>query len=209
MAVRGSTADAEHRRAAVDETIATFGSLDVLVNNAATNKQFGPLVDGDLDAVRGTIDANTMAPLGWVQEAWRAWMQDHGGSILNISSVGAFRVGGFVGAYNISKAGLEHLTRQLALELAPTVRVNGLSLGLVRTHFSRALLENGEDAIIAAHPMKRLGLPEDIAAAAMFLLSDEASWVTGQVLVVDGGGTSLGSVGDVVTTHLPFAAGRT
>lgn len=205
IAVRGSTDDAHHRQLAVARTVREFGRLDVVVNNAATNAQFGPLIEADLDAVRKTIEANTIAPLGWIQEAYAAWMKNHGGSVLNISSVGAFRVGGYAGAYNISKVGVQHLTKQLALELGPRIRVNCLAVGLVRTHFSRALLERGENIIIGKHPMKRLGLPEDIAAAAVFLLSDAASWITGQVLTIDGGGTSLSGVGDTVTELLSFS----
>ena len=115
-------------------------------------------------------------------------MKDRGGSVINISSVGGLRAdAGAIGYYNATKAAVLHLTRQLANELAPKVRVNGIAPGLVKTDFARALWEPNEGATAAMLPMKRLGTPEDIASSAVFLASDAASWITGQTLVVDGG----------------------
>ncbi|MBO0730522.1 MAG: SDR family oxidoreductase, partial [Acidimicrobiaceae bacterium] len=102
-------------------------------------------------------------------------------------SVGGLKHDGAIGAYNISKAGLLHLTRVLALELAPTVRVNAIAPGLIKTDFARALWEPAEEQVAAHTPMRRLGLPEDIAGAALFLASDLSAWMTGQMVVVDGG----------------------
>jgi NAD(P)-dependent dehydrogenase (short-subunit alcohol dehydrogenase family) len=93
-----------------------------------------------------------------------------------------------IGVYNISKAALIHMTRQLAIELAPAVRVNALAPGIIKTSFSRALYENNEESTAARQPMGRLGTPDDVAAAALFLLSDASSWMTGEVVVIDGGG---------------------
>jgi 3-oxoacyl-[acyl-carrier protein] reductase len=188
-AARGSADDETHQAAAVALAIERFGRLDHLVNNAAVNPQYGPLVDAELSAVRKVFEVNVTATLAWVQQAWRAWLRDNGGSILNVASVGGIRAGAPIGAYNASKAALIHLTRQLGVELGPTVRVNAIAPAVVKTTFAKALYEGREDDVAQAYPLKRLGVPEDTAKAAAFLLSDDASWITGETLVVDGGVT--------------------
>jgi 3-oxoacyl-[acyl-carrier protein] reductase len=188
-AARGSADDEAHQAAAVALAIERFGRLDHLVNNAAVNPQYGPLVDAELSAVRKVFEVNVTATLAWVQQAWRAWLKDNGGSILNVASVGGIRAGAPIGAYNASKAALIHLTRQLGVELGPTVRVNAIAPAVVKTTFAKALYEGREDDVAQAYPLKRLGVPEDTAKAAAFLLSDDASWITGETLVVDGGVT--------------------
>jgi 3-oxoacyl-[acyl-carrier protein] reductase len=194
IAARGSADDAEHQAAAVAATIAAFGRLDYVVNNAAVNPHFGPLVDADLSAVRKIFDVNVIAALAWTQLAWRAWQRDHGGAILNVASVGGVVPGPMIGAYNASKAALIHLTRQLAQELAPAVRVNGIAPAVVKTDFAKALYENDEEGVANRYPMKRLGVPNDTSKLAAFLLSDDASWITGQTVVIDGGITARGGV---------------
>ena len=186
---RGSADDEAHQTAAVALAIERFGRLDHLVNNAAVNPQYGPLVDAELSAVRKVFEVNVTATLSWVQQAWRAWLKDNGGSILNVASVGGIRAGAPIGAYNASKAALIHLTRQLGVELGPNVRVNAIAPAVVKTTFAKALYEGREDDVAQAYPLKRLGVPEDTAKAAAFLLSDDASWITGETLVVDGGVT--------------------
>ncbi|MGH9058119.1 MAG: SDR family oxidoreductase, partial [Acidimicrobiales bacterium] len=119
--------------------------------------------------------------------AWRAGMSERGGSVINVASIGGIRHGGGIGIYDVSKAGLLHLTRVLAAELAPKVRVNALAPGLVKTDFARALWEPDEARTAASMPLGRIGVPSDIADAAVFLASDLASWITGQTFVVDGG----------------------
>ena len=188
-AARGSADDETHQAAAVALAIERFGRLDHLVNNAAVNPQYGPLVDAELSAVRKVFEVNVTATLAWVQQAWRAWLKDNGGSILNVASVGGIRAGAPIGAYNASKAALIHLTRQLGVELGPKVRVNAIAPAVVKTTFAKALYEGREDDVAQAYPLKRLGVPEDTAKAAAFLLSDDASWITGETLVVDGGVT--------------------
>jgi NAD(P)-dependent dehydrogenase (short-subunit alcohol dehydrogenase family) len=188
-AARGSADDEAHQAAAVALAIERFGRLDHLVNNAAVNPQYGPLVDAELSAVRKVFEVNVTATLAWTQQAWRAWLKDNGGSILNVASVGGIRAGAPIGAYNASKAALIHLTRQLGVELGPNVRVNAIAPAVVKTTFAKALYEGREDDVAQAYPLKRLGVPEDTAKAAAFLLSDDASWITGETLVVDGGVT--------------------
>ncbi|HEU5033335.1 MAG TPA: SDR family oxidoreductase [Mycobacteriales bacterium] len=194
ITARGSADDAEHQESAVAQVIEHFGRLDFLVNNAAVNPQYGPLMDADLGAVRKVFEVNLVAVLAWTQQAWRAWLRDHGGVVLNVASVGGLRAGSPIGAYNASKAALIHLTRQLAVELGPTVRVNGIAPAVVKTKFARALYEGREDEVAAHYPLKRLGTPEDTAKLAAFLLSDDAGWITGETVTIDGGITVGGGV---------------
>jgi len=128
------------------------------------------------------------------QRAWTAWMRDNGGAVLNIASTGGLQTGAEIGAYNVSKAALVHLTSQLALELGPTVRVNALAPGLVKTRFAQPLYENNEEELSKLFPLRRLGVPEDISSAAVFLLSPRASWITGSTLVVDGGEMTVSAI---------------
>ena len=179
----------------VAATVERFGSVDILVNNAATNPYYGPLIDIDLSAAEKTVRVNQQAVLTWTQCAWRASMAAGGGNVINVSSVGALSVEPGIGWYNVTKAAVAHLTRQLAGELGPGVRVNALAPGLVKTDFARALWERGEERVAARLPLRRLGLPDDVATAALFLASEAASWLTGHVLVVDGGALCTASGG--------------
>jgi NAD(P)-dependent dehydrogenase (short-subunit alcohol dehydrogenase family) len=179
--------DPDQAAAAVARCVERFGSVDILVNNAATNPYFGPAMDIDLSRYDKTWEVNLRGVLVWTQEAWRRSMRDRGGSVINIASVGGLSIEPGIGIYNTSKAALIHLTKTLAAELAPPVRVNAIAPGLVKTDMARALWEPGEERIAASMPLARLGEPVDIANAALYLASDLASWVTGHTLVVDGG----------------------
>jgi NAD(P)-dependent dehydrogenase (short-subunit alcohol dehydrogenase family) len=187
--------DPEAAQACVAATVERFGSVDVLVNNAATNPYYGAVIDIDLARADKTVQVNQLAPLVWSQCAWRASMQARGGAIINVASIGGFSVEPGIGWYNVTKAALAHLTRQLAYELGPGVRVNALAPGLVKTDFARALWERAGDAVARRLPLKRLGEPDDVATAALFLASDAAAWMTGHVLVVDGGAMAMPSGG--------------
>lgn len=171
----------------VDATVAEHGRVDVLVNNAATNPYLGPMIDIDLPRLDKTYDVNLRGAFVWTQEAWRRSMQEHGGVVVNISSIGGMSVETSIGHYNVTKAALIHLTRSLAADLAPGVRVVAICPGLVKTDMARALWEPNEEGVARIVPLQRLGEPEDIANAAVFLASDAASWITGTTLVVDGG----------------------
>lgn len=185
VAARSDSPDDAAR--AVSAAIDRFGGCDVLVNNAGTNTAPGPLVDVDMDAVDKTWKVNQRGPLVYTQAAWHGWMKDHGGVICNMASVGGSVPGPMLGAYNISKAALIHMTRQLAFELAPSVRVNAIAPAIVKTRLSEMLWRDDEAAAVAMHPLGRLGVPEDIGAAATFLCSHQAGWITGVTLDVDGG----------------------
>lgn len=187
VGLAGSVMDAGHPEALTALCLRAFGRLDVLVNNAATNRPLGPLMDADPNLWREAFAVNVEAPLRLVQCAWRGWMREHGGSVVNICTEGAEHVGAGVGAYGTSKAALLHLTRQLAGEMGPRVRVNSVSPGLVRTEMARFVWEPGEERTAAALPLARIGEPQDVARAVLWLTSDEAEWITGADLLVDGG----------------------
>jgi NAD(P)-dependent dehydrogenase (short-subunit alcohol dehydrogenase family) len=192
VAVAGNAGDAGHRAEAVRTAVDTFGSLDVLVGNVGINPVYGSLVDLDLDAFRKILDTNVVGVLGLVQEAWRAWMGEHGGSVLFVASVAGLKASPNIAAYGVSKAALINLTTQLAVELGPTVRVNAVAPAVVKTRFAEALFTGREDEVAAGYPAGRLGVPEDVGEAAAYLLGGGAGWVTGQTLVLDGGALSRG-----------------
>ena len=160
-----------------------FGSLDILINNAGTNPAGGALMDVDIGAVQKTWDVNLMGPLLWSRAAYKNELST---AIMNICSVGGIAPSQLMGAYNVSKAALIYLTKQLAYELAPDIRVNGVAPAIVKTKLSQLLWEN-EDFAKNLHLLKKLGEPEDLANAVYYMCSDDAGWVTGEVLTIDGG----------------------
>jgi NAD(P)-dependent dehydrogenase (short-subunit alcohol dehydrogenase family) len=174
--------------AVVGATMERFGSVDILVNNAAANPYMGPTLGISPSQMDKTHQVNQRAIVLWTAAAWKASLQERGGSVINMASVGGMHVDlGAIGYYNATKAAVMHLTRQLANELAPKVRVNAIAPGLVKTDFARALWEPAGAEADRPWPLRRIGRPEDIADAALYLCSDLAAWVTGEVLVVDGG----------------------
>jgi len=177
----------EQARACVEAAVDTFGGLDVLVNNAGTNPYFGPMVDLDVPRAEKTVQVNQLSVVLWTQLAWKAALAERGGAIVNMASIGGLGTEPGIGYYNATKAAVIHLTRQFAAELAPKVRVNAIAPGIVRTNLARALWENYEEELRKMLPLGRIGEPEDIAKAAVFLAGDQSSWITGQTLVVDGG----------------------
>ena len=194
IAVPGKCDDAEHQAETVAKTMEAFGSLDMLVNNTGINPVYGPIADVDPVAAAKILAVNVLAPLAWTRQARDAWMGEHGGSVVNVSSVAGLRPSPGIGMYGVSKAALIRLTTELAVELGPRIRVNAVAPAIVKTQFATVLYEGREEQVAAAYPLKRLGVPEDIAGAVAFLLSDQASWITGQTLVLDGGVTLTGGV---------------
>ena len=164
--------------------------IDILVNNAANNPYFGPLMDAEMPAWDKTFEVNLRGLFYLTKLVYHASMEKNGGAIVNISSVGGLRPGFGLGVYNITKAGVIMLTRQLAKEIGGKVRVNAIAPGLIKTRFAEALWGNEEilKRVVESNPMGRIGSPEEIAGAVVFLVSDAAGYVNGEVIVIDGGG---------------------
>jgi NAD(P)-dependent dehydrogenase (short-subunit alcohol dehydrogenase family) len=179
--------------ACVAATVERFGGLDILVNNAATNPHYGATLEIDPPRFDKTFEVNVRGPLYWCRAAWEAAMRERPGVIVNIASVGGLRAEYGLGVYNLTKAALIHLTRQLANELGPT-RVVGVAPGLVQTDFASVLVENFGESLAKQLPTRRLGEPADIANLVTFLASDAASWITGETYVIDGGAGVRGGV---------------
>ena len=186
--------DPEAAAACVAATIERLGGLDILVNNAATNPYMGPGIGIDLAQWDKTFQVNVRGLHVWTQAAWNAAMEEHGGVVINIASIGGLSTEPGLAIYNTTKAAVIHLTKATASELGPNVRVNAIAPGLVKTDMARALWEAHGDAIGGRLPLGRLGEPEDIANGALFLASDLSAWMTGHTLVIDGGALVRGSV---------------
>ena len=187
IGVAAHAVDEDAAKRCVDLTLDRFGSVDILVNNAGTNPAFGPLIDQDHARFAKIFDVNLWAPLLWTSLVVKSWMGEHGGAVLNTASIGGMHQSPAMGLYNATKAALIHVTKQLALELSPRVRVNAICPGVVRTKLAEALWKDHEDPLASSTALGRIGEPADVAAAVAFLVSDEASWITGETLVIDGG----------------------
>ncbi|HEX5598854.1 MAG TPA: SDR family oxidoreductase [Micromonosporaceae bacterium] len=194
IGIPGKADNTEHQAEAVRRTVETFGAVDLLVNNTGINPVYGGMIDLDLGAARKIFEVNCLAALSWTQHAYRAWMDEHGGAVVNVSSVAGLKPAPGIGFYGATKAMLNHLTQELAVELGPDVRVNAVAPAVVKTRFASALYEGREEEVAALYPLRRLGVPSDISSVVAFLLSDDAAWLTGQVVVVDGGLTLTGGI---------------
>lgn len=195
IAVAGKSDDEAHRADVLDTVAREFGGLDILINNAGINPVFGPMIDLDLVAARKIIEVNVFGDLAWTQAAYHHPGLDfvgRHGSVVNVASVTGIVPSEGIGMYGVSKAAVMHLTRTLAVELGPEIRVNAVAPAVVKTQFARALYEGKEDEVTSQYPLKRLGTPEDIAGAVAYLVSSDASWVTGQIITLDGGLLSAG-----------------
>ena len=192
IVVPASISSKEQLQHLVDETRRQLGRIDVLVCNAASNPYYGPMGGISDDQFRKILENNVIANHWLIQMVAPEMIERREGSIIIVSSIGGLKGSPVIGAYNISKAADFQLARNLAQEFGPhQVRVNCIAPGLVRTDFARALWENPETLkTVTAHtPMQRIGEPEEIAGAAVFLASRASTFMTGQAIVVDGGST--------------------
>jgi NAD(P)-dependent dehydrogenase (short-subunit alcohol dehydrogenase family) len=187
IGVAAHAVDEDAAKHCVERTLDRFGSIDILINNAGTNPAYGPLIEQDHARFAKIFEVNLWAPLLWTSLAVKAWMGEHGGAVVNTASIGGMHQSPQMGLYNATKAALIHVTKQLALELSPRVRVNAICPGVVRTRLAEALWKDHEEALSASTALERVGEPPDVAAAVAFLVSDEASWITGDTMVIDGG----------------------
>ena len=174
----------------VKSVMERFAHIDILVNNAATNPYVGPVLGAEMTAWDKTFEVNLRGVFVLTKLVYEAWMETHGGAIVNVASVGGLRPGLGLGVYNVTKAGVIMLTRQLAHELGGKVRVNAVAPGLIKTRFAEALWGNEAilERVLASNPMGRIGVPDEVASAVAFLVSDAASYINGEVVVIDGGG---------------------
>ncbi|WP_423604111.1 SDR family oxidoreductase [Sphingomonas sp. MS122] len=192
IAVAASISDKEALRHLVDETRRAFGRIDILVCNAASNPYYGPLAGIEDDQFRKILDNNIVSNHWLIQMTAPEMRERRDGAIVIISSIGGLRGSPVIGAYNVSKAADFQLARNYAVEYGPdNVRVNCIAPGLIRTDFARALWEDPETEkrVNQGTPLRRLGDPEDIAGAVVYLASPAGRYMTGQAMVVDGGVT--------------------
>ncbi|MBB4097717.1 SDR family oxidoreductase [Sphingomonas kyeonggiensis] len=192
LAVAASISDKEALRHLVEETRRVFGRVDVLVCNAASNPYYGPLEGIADDQFRKILDNNILSNHWLIQMVAPEMRERREGSIVIISSIGGLRGSPVIGAYNVSKAADLQLARNYAVEFGPdNVRVNCIAPGLIRTDFARALWEDPEraKATNATTPLRRIGEPEEIAGAVVYLASRASAFMTGQAMVIDGGVT--------------------
>jgi NAD(P)-dependent dehydrogenase (short-subunit alcohol dehydrogenase family) len=194
MAFAGKADDPDHQDAVLAGLEAGFGPLDILINNAGINPAYGALVDLPLNAAKKILDVNVLGTLAWVQRAHAAGLGARGGNIVNVASVAGLKPAPGISFYGASKAAVMYLTAALAAELGPAIRVNAVAPAVVKTQFAEALYLGKEEEVVAGYPLGRLGRPADVAAAVAYLVSDEASWITGQTFVLDGGLTLTGGV---------------
>jgi NAD(P)-dependent dehydrogenase (short-subunit alcohol dehydrogenase family) len=186
IGIAGKADDPDHRASVFERIASEFGTLDHLVNNAGINPAYGPAMDVDDGAVRKIFEVNLIGSLSWSRDAVRGGLTK---SIVNIASIAGMNAAPGIALYGVSKAALISLTQQLAFELAPGIRVNAVAPAVIKTDFAKALYEGREAEVGGAYPLGRLGLPVDVAGPVAFLLSDDAAWITGQTVVIDGGGS--------------------
>jgi NAD(P)-dependent dehydrogenase (short-subunit alcohol dehydrogenase family) len=192
IAIAASISSKDALQRLVDETRTAFGKIDILVCNAASNPYYGPMSGISDEAFRKIFENNVLANHWLISMTAPQMIERREGSIIIISSIGGLVGSPVIGAYNVSKAADFQLVRNLAVEFGPhNVRVNALAPGVIRTDFAKALYEDpkAEAALQRATPLRRIGEPEEIAGAAVFLAAKAGSYITGQAIVIDGGTT--------------------
>ena len=193
IAVPANISSKEDLQRLVDETRKAFGKIDIVVCNAASNPYFGPMAGISDDQFRKILENNVIANNWLISMVAPDMVERKSGSIIIISSIGGLKASPVIGAYNISKAADFQLARNLAHELGPhNIRVNCIAPGLIKTDFARALWENPEilKRSTESVPLRRIGDPDEIAGAAVFLASPAGTFVPGQAVIVDGGATA-------------------
>ena len=198
VAIACHTGKREQVQALVQQVLETWGRVDIVVNNAATNPHFGPMITSEEWQWDKTFEVNIKGYFWLAQAAIPAMEQQGGGSIINVASVAGLNPGTAMGVYSVSKAAVIAMTKQLAQELGhANIRVNALAPGLIKTKFSSALWSNEDinNKILGSTPLGRIGTTDEVAAAALYLASDEAAFTTGTVITMDGGSLVNGLLG--------------
>lgn len=194
LAVAGRAQDTDHQKAVTDLLMERFGRIDGLVNNAATSPFLGDLVDATAEQIERGFVTNFIAPWSWIKHVHNAYMRDHGGSIVNVASIGGTYPVPRVGVYNVTKAAVIHMTKQMGLEMAPRVRINAVAPATIKTDFAKAKYEGREQEVADQYPLRRLGTPHEVAEAVVMLLEGKLGWMTGQTLILDGGASLIQGV---------------
>ena len=197
LALPGNVGHEDEIPGLVAAVVDRFGSLDILVNNAGAVAEYAAVTDGNRNAFDKAFSVNVRAPLAFAREAVAVSMtaraaSSRGAAIINIVSISAFKTEPFLGTYAAAKAAMVSATKTMAKELGPRgIRVNAIAPGVIRTDFSRLIVETPEihERVVAATALGRIGEPEEISGAIVWLASDAASFTTGSVIVIDGGGT--------------------
>lgn len=191
IGIAANTGDSSARKALVEKTVEKYGGIDIVVNNAAANPAFGPVVQTEEWAFDKIMDVNVKAPFELCKLAY-PYLKQHGGSVINMSSIAGERPDSGLGIYSVSKAALNMLTKVMAKEWGrDNIRVNAICPGLIKTKFSQALWEdeNVFKKFMKMVPMGRMGTVDEIAALALFLASDASAYCTGTLFFADGGTT--------------------
>ena len=192
IAIPANISSKEDLQAMVDETNKSFGKIDIVVCNAASNPYYGPMAGISDDAFTKILQNNIISNHWLIQMCAPQMRERKDGAVIIVSSIGGLRASPVIGAYNISKAADFQLARNLAAEFGPdNIRVNCIAPGLIKTDFAKALWDNPDTLkrSLSGTPLKRIGEPEEIAGAAVYLASTAGAYLTGQMLVVDGGAT--------------------
>jgi NAD(P)-dependent dehydrogenase (short-subunit alcohol dehydrogenase family) len=192
IAIPANISSKEDLQAMVDETNKSFGKIDIVVCNAASNPYYGPMAGITDDAFTKILQNNIISNHWLIQMCAPQMRERKDGAVIIVSSIGGLRASPVIGAYNISKAADFQLARNLAAEFGTdNIRVNCIAPGLIKTDFAKALWDNPDTLkrALTGTPLKRIGEPEEIAGAAVYLASKAGSYMTGQMLVVDGGAT--------------------
>jgi NAD(P)-dependent dehydrogenase (short-subunit alcohol dehydrogenase family) len=190
MAIAGNVGDLSDAQALIDKTVEIYGGIDILVNNAAANPVYGPVLECESWAFDKIMNVNVKAPFDLSKLAYPYMKSGGGGSIINISSIEGLTPDEGLGIYSVSKAALNMLTKVCAKEWGPdNIRVNSICPGFIKTKFSEALWSNEQwmKMFMKMVPIKRIGTTEEIASLALFLASDASSYCTGGIFTADGG----------------------
>jgi NAD(P)-dependent dehydrogenase (short-subunit alcohol dehydrogenase family) len=192
VGVAANTGKEDDLRQLVDKAVEVYGTVDILVNNAATNPAFGPVLHTDAATFDHIMNVNVKGPFELAKLVFPIMMNNGGGSIINISSIGGISPEPLLGIYSVSKSALISLTKVMAKEFGSAgIRANAICPGLIKTKFSEALWSNepATEKLVKRLPISRIGEPEDIAGLALFLASPSSAYCTGGVYTADGGYT--------------------
>ena len=191
--IAGNMGNTKEIHALIDQTLDLCGSIDIIINNAAANPVFGPLQETEERAFDKIMNVNLKGPFELCKAAYPTLKKQRGGSIINISSISGIAPEPGIGIYSVSKAALINLTKAMAQDWGPdNIRVNAICPGLIKTNFSEALWGNKPilNRFLKDIPLKRIGIPKDIAGLAVYLASDASTYSTGGVYIIDGGYTT-------------------